>query len=136
MNLVNRRNGTNDAIVQRALGIGLDRAAQAEFNRETELLLNATQEKMVIKLANVLGMSVESVLNASVLYALHVAKVKRLLPCKLAGFPRRFNGRAVQFTLGLEASAKLREADMLDHVAGCALTGLKMIHDRTMKIVA
>jgi hypothetical protein len=134
MPVSNRRNGARSAVVDRALLVGLEQAASRGEDAGVELLLTAAQELQVTDLCAVLGLSVRSVLNACVRYALHCARAQGVPVQKLKTFPRHLEGRATTFQLAAETLGQLQEAEALDRVPGCAVAGIRLLYDRLLKL--
>jgi hypothetical protein len=88
----------------------------------------------VTELCSVLGLSARSVFNAAIRYALHCARLRGVSPAKLKEFPKRLAGRSAVFVLTAETLVKVRDAQMQDQVPACALAGVKLLHDRTLKV--
>jgi hypothetical protein len=128
-----RKNDTGGAVIDRALNAGLALAAASARDADAEVLLTPAQEKMVTELCDVLGLSARSVLNAAVRYALYYARVQRVEPHRLKEFPKRSEGRVVSFALTAETLARLREANLVEQLPGCAVAGVKLLHERTLK---
>ena len=100
-NILKTSNGSG--VVNRGLRVGLEQAATSETIPQIEVQLTVGQEKMVMDLANLLGLSVRALLNAPVLrYALHDAKRQRIKPSELKEFPKRLSGRVVLLELTIK----------------------------------
>jgi len=129
-----RKNGTGSVLVDRALNAGLLQAAEGGGEVEAQLKLNASQEKMVAQLCTVLGLSARAVFNAALRYTLYTSRIRKVAPAALKEFPRRLNGRLVKFLLTAETLSQLRQAGMLEHLAGCAVAGIRLLYERTLKV--
>jgi hypothetical protein len=129
-----RKNGAASAVVDRALNLGLAQADANGDEPEVHIRLTQAQEKMVLELCRVLGLSVRSVLNAVIRYALHYAEVSGRELTRLPEFPRRLDGKASSLVLTAETLTRLQEAELLDRVPHCAVAGLKLFYERTLKI--
>jgi len=114
-------------VVNRALRIGLAQTANLKQDGASSVKLNDAQQKMVMKIANLLGLSVQSVLNAGVLYALYYAKQQKMRPQDLKEYPKRLNGRIVPMELAVETSAQIREAKVESAIGECLVAGIKLL---------
>ncbi len=128
-----RKNGAADGVIDRALNVGFAQAAKGGGEVEVELRLDAGQERMVLELCSVFGLSVRTLLNAALRYALYLAEARGAHPTRLREFPKRQVGQVVKFVVAPEALTKLREGGLLDNLAGCAVAGVKLLHAKTLK---
>ncbi len=128
-----KKNQATNAIVDRALQVGLLQAEQPGEEDAVVLQLPASQERSVVELCQLLGLSARSVLNAALRYALHQAAVRGVSATELREFPKQMTGRLERFALTAETLVKARQADMLDHLPGCTLAGLKLLHGKLLK---
>lgn len=131
-----RKNGAGSAVIDRALNAGLAQAAALGRDAEAEVMLTPAHEKMVTQLCSVLGLSARSVLNAALRYALHYARARKVPPSRLKEFPKRLEGNVTSFALTAETLAQLREAGLLDQLPACAVAGVRLLHDRVLKVKA
>lgn len=128
-----KNKGTN-AIIDRALRVGLRQAAQPEKEDTVVLHLTAAQEQMVVELCQLLGLSARSVLNAALRYALQQAAVRGVPATRLREFPKQVAGRSETFALTADTLAKACQADMLNHLPECTLAGLTLLHGKLLKV--
>ncbi|MCI0459087.1 MAG: hypothetical protein L0Z62_19190 [Gemmataceae bacterium] len=129
-----RTNGMQNATTDRALSVGQAQAAVEAPEAAVELRLSPKQQKRVTALCNVLGLSVRSVLNAAVRYAVYYAHARGLAPAQLKEYPKRLDGQRVSFALTAETAAQVRAADLLDQVPQCAVAGIQLLHARTLEL--
>jgi hypothetical protein len=129
-----RINGTRSGVIDRALNVGLAKAAAEGRDFTAEVKLDETQEKMVLELSNLLGLSVRSVLNAAVRFTLHYARARKVLPVKLKEYPKRLLGRVSSFELTAETLGHVRQAEIENTLPQCVVAGVKLLHGRVVKI--
>jgi hypothetical protein len=124
------KTSADSSVVNRALRIGF--AQTDELNKEgiPNVKLNDSQQKIVMKIANVLGLSVQSVLNAGIVYALYCMRNQKIRPEELTGYPKRLTGRIIPLELTVETSAQLREAKAELSLGGCLVAGIKLLASR------
>jgi hypothetical protein len=120
--------------VDRALRLGQEQAATPLPQQgQVAVRLSAGQEKMLMSLCHLLGLSARSLLNAALRYAVHAAKYQRVEVSKLKEFPRRLSGREVSFELTAETASQLGGTSAAESLPGSTVAGLKLLHDRILK---
>ncbi len=103
-----KKTKVTNAIVDRALRVGMLQAAQSGEEDTVVLQLPASQVRSVVELCQLLGLSARSVLNAAIRYALHLAAVRGVPATKLREFPKQMAGRSETFALTAETLMKAR----------------------------
>jgi hypothetical protein len=129
-----RKKPTNGAVIDHALAVGLQQAAQPEPDFSVRLPLTQAQRGMVLELCSVLGLSARSLLNAALSYALHRAEMLGVPVTQLDEFPRRLTGEETTFELTVETLAKAREAGLLDSLPRATVAGIKLLHGQLLAV--
>jgi hypothetical protein len=124
------KNSAESSVVNRALRIGFAQNDDLKSEGSTTVKLNDAQQKTVMRIANMLGLSVQSVLNAGILYTLYYIRHRKIRPEELKEYPKRLSGRTVPLELTVETSAQIREAKAESTVGACLVAGIKLLASR------
>ncbi|MFH7027893.1 MAG: hypothetical protein ACHBN1_21475 [Heteroscytonema crispum UTEX LB 1556] len=129
MSLENSNNHESNAVIERALAVGLQRANKDREEDDVTLMnLSEFQESKAEDLCNFLGCSLGNLLNLAVNCAISSAKLKGVSVNELEGYPKELGSRPIKVELTTKTYIKLEEADMKENVTECAVVGIELFH--------
>lgn len=133
----NQKNHESNAVIERALSIGLQRANK---NAEEDVLTLKMSESQVSKaeeICDFMGCSLGNLLNLAVNCAISSAKIKGVRVNELEGYPKELlprgdargdGSRYVKVELSTKTYIKIEEAGMNERVTECAVLGIELFH--------
>jgi hypothetical protein len=130
----NGQKRTPNGVIDRALNVGLAKAAAEGRAVTAEVRLDESQEKMVMELCNVLGLSARAVLNAAIRFLLYYARLRGTPPTRVREYPKHLSGRLSTFELTAETLGQAQEAAVLDVLPHCVVAGVKLLHGRVLNV--
>ncbi len=129
----NQTNPTKDALLEREISEVVQQVNKAP-KVENTIRVTEEQEEIVKKICAALGLSLRTILNSAIKYALFYAKAKGVPLYELEEYPKSLGVRPLKLMVTAETSAKLKEFDMTEKLNECAVTGIQLLYKGLIKI--
>lgn len=127
MTLENQKNQESNAVIERALSIGIQRTHK-DVEDEFTLKLSESQESKANELCDFLGCSLGNFLNLAINCAISSAKIKGLSVNELEGYPEELGTRLIKVELTTKTNIQLEDVGMKEKVTECAVLGIEIFH--------
>ncbi|BBD68214.1 hypothetical protein NIES4072_44740 [Nostoc commune NIES-4072] len=127
MTLENQKNQDSNAVIERALSLGIQKSHKG-VEDEFTLKLSESQESKIEEICDFLGCSLGSFLNLAINCAISSAKIKGVSVNELEGYPKELGTLSIQVELTTKTNIKLQDAGMKEKVTECAVLGIEIFH--------
>ncbi len=124
-------NQANNAVVERALLIG--RQIQ-EQDDKIVVKLTESQEQKLNQLIEVTGLSLETILNLAIKYALYYTKIQQVDLAEVKDYPKKLGANLIEVSITGKTTARLQEANLYEQVDECAVVGIKLLHRKLVPV--
>jgi hypothetical protein len=129
----NQTNLPKDALMEREIFEVIQQANEAP-RVENIIRVTEEQEEIVKKLCVALGLSLKTIVNSAIKYALFYAKAKGVPLYELEEYPKSLGVRPLKVMVTAETSEKLKESGMTEKLIECAVTGIQLLYKGLIKI--
>jgi len=131
----NKNKKPKNAVIERALAIGMNQADQEEEEVENCFTLKLTEslENKLDKLGDFLGLSWGNLLNVAVRYSVFYAETKKVSLSQLPADPKHLGSIDLAVELNFETTSKLEKDGMKELVAECAVFGIETLYAKLIE---
>jgi|GEM_PF-2590409 len=111
---------------------------QVSSNDAEEVSLKFTdfEEKMLKKLTSSLALSVKVVVESAISYVYFYTKNRELKVDQLPEYPQTLGSSTFKLALAAETTHKLNELEMTQKLSECAVTGIRLLHNKLIEKVS
>lgn len=121
-------NQVNNGVVERALRIGKQQFNEDERQDKSVIKLTEAQEEKLDQLSEVTGLSLESIVNLAIKYALYYVKIQRVDLTELKDYPKQLGSNIIKVSITGKTTTRLQEAKLDENISECVVVGIKLLY--------